>query len=474
MTDDATPDVGSDANAGQAERMPRRTKRAVAERQNADVVVTLVHGTWARHSAWAKPGSAFREQVEASLPGLRGIETFEWSGRNSADARQMAAWRLRHHAENIRRNHIGAGHYVVAHSHGGTVALNAFATTSRKPDEDIDGMACLATPFISFREVQWGDIDEEDRGPLVTWATMGGVILILIALGQFVTALIWSLNMPTWTALFLNALLFLLTMLVLPISAEFWRDSKGFDYDANALEGLNLLIIRSPGDEASSALAASHFVSWIAGRLHRLSSWLILRPVYVANLILASIQAGLGKRLGSVFWFGILGVGLLLWQFGAARVYLALLEWLGLSPPRYLYPIGFWSWMGGIDPRHPALLRAEEWLEPLNTAGVFVFGYLMLSGFVLELFTVSLWLCGLPFGFWRPDLFPTYYVTVEATPPGSWEVHELRAQSDLFGSAGSGSGAFAHSEPYSNPEAITLLVKWILKSEKRRRSPVSI
>src|SRR5687767_1337167 len=90
-----------------------------------DIVVTLVHGTWGRKAKWTSRTSPLTTALRHGLPTLRKIYSFEWNGRNSNRARLEAAQRLRWHHEHVTEAHEGAAHFIIAHSHGGNVALYA-------------------------------------------------------------------------------------------------------------------------------------------------------------------------------------------------------------------------------------------------------------------------------------------------------------------------------------------------------------
>src|SRR5450432_3040238 len=119
-------------------------------------IVHLVHGTWPygwifqwrnrfrlfprrictkryksakrRAAAWFHRRSAFRKEVTFAL-GVEAIKfvSFRWSGANSFTARRDAAGRLRQHLCRWVALYPNACHLIVAHSHGGTVAVLAAA-----------------------------------------------------------------------------------------------------------------------------------------------------------------------------------------------------------------------------------------------------------------------------------------------------------------------------------------------------------
>ena len=111
-----------------------------------DIVLTLIHGTWAPHAPWTLPDSPLRKALASQLGDRIAFETLEWSGANTHRARREAAQKLRAQlADSIAANPL-ARHFLVAHSHGGNVALYAMADATLR--QHIAGIACLNSPFI--------------------------------------------------------------------------------------------------------------------------------------------------------------------------------------------------------------------------------------------------------------------------------------------------------------------------------------
>jgi pimeloyl-ACP methyl ester carboxylesterase len=110
-------------------------------------VVTLVHGTFAKGAAWTKPGSSLRRRLEQGR-GTVEVVVFEWSGQNSHSERVKASsWLARSLNENVQK-YPDAKHYIIAHSHGGNVALRALSDLGFRP-QVISGLICLGTPYLS-------------------------------------------------------------------------------------------------------------------------------------------------------------------------------------------------------------------------------------------------------------------------------------------------------------------------------------
>ena len=112
-------------------------------------IITLIHGTWARHAKWAKKDSPLVDAMESRIGGDVQIESFPWSGRNLHLVRRRAASNLQRRIRRISADNPGAKQFLIAHSHGGNVALYALT------NPDVSGLVtrtiCLSTPFILCR-----------------------------------------------------------------------------------------------------------------------------------------------------------------------------------------------------------------------------------------------------------------------------------------------------------------------------------
>jgi YD repeat-containing protein len=84
-------------------------------------LTVVIHGTFAEGQTWARPGGAFFEYIVKTLKD-RVVVSFQWGGGDSHGARVSAAQAL---ATRIRRYQFKAGEQlnIVAHSHGGNVAI---------------------------------------------------------------------------------------------------------------------------------------------------------------------------------------------------------------------------------------------------------------------------------------------------------------------------------------------------------------
>ena len=126
--------------------------------ETSKFVLTFVHGTWGRGMIWPSGDAVWTTDASTLCRSLRDrlgpdavFRRFRWSGRNSHTARLKASRNLRGYLqEGLLAESPNATHIIVAHSHGGNVALMALAGSNLR--ERIAGVACLATPFIAARD----------------------------------------------------------------------------------------------------------------------------------------------------------------------------------------------------------------------------------------------------------------------------------------------------------------------------------
>lgn len=120
-------------------------------RSEPTAVVTLVHGTFARDAPWTRPDSVLSTALERA--GCH-VTRFAWSGRNSHRARWHAAGELVAHLQQQVTKHPRARQWVIAHSHGGNVALHAADRLRAVRRKARVTTVALATPFLHARARQ--------------------------------------------------------------------------------------------------------------------------------------------------------------------------------------------------------------------------------------------------------------------------------------------------------------------------------
>jgi hypothetical protein len=110
-------------------------------------VVTLVHGTFARNANWTLPESELHRALINRFHGHIKINTFSWSGANRNRARMAAGEELFCRLSENNLAHPSAYHFIIAHSHGGNIAL--YATKTQSAQDALSGIICMNTPFVS-------------------------------------------------------------------------------------------------------------------------------------------------------------------------------------------------------------------------------------------------------------------------------------------------------------------------------------
>jgi hypothetical protein len=275
-----------------------------------------VHGTWGRgfvaHEAkagepprWFEQGSGFRTRLEAAFHGKPPrIETLLWSGSNSIVARDEAGQALADLLRTQRRTLPNAKQLVIAHSHGGNVALRAIDYLG----DEGDGVriASLATPFFEIFP------PAADFLPYVRYA-----FTILTMMG--VTACLYLLSMayqPRWTGkgVLFAATLALAVAVVRELRLRMGRRKRlktSFEdemarrssHGAFEKSTADLLVLRAVDDEAALALAAGAVSSWIARiiftravYLAQPPAWLIWTAV-IGFAVLALLWPSIGPSL---------------------------------------------------------------------------------------------------------------------------------------------------------------------------------
>ena len=410
----------------------RRSAMSWALPENPDVVITLVHGTWGRHTPWTNVTSPLCRAL-LDLGDRVALVPFGWSGRNRAEARSRASEQLRVRLAELVARYPGASHYVIAHSHGGNIAL--YALRDWHLSDRIAGIVCLSTPFLCLRRRALGPITSRSLAASLVvgpWL-LAGTLLPRLGMTED-TAILVSLpvvGVAAWAVLRWSKVATerLLASLALPNQPP-----------------APTLILRAQGDEAGAALASVHFLSWMVN-----ACW--VRPAMVAA-DLADVVRQWGARARAFR--------------GVASTVAALCIAAGVA--EYV-----WSPFRSIAP--PSLQAATMWVWALVLAaalttllvwwfgaGAGLYGYIVglsLTGLLLVPFILLLVVCVAPFG---PDLALAAVpleITAEPTPPGRWVVHQLSADRSRTGEAASEASLVLRHSSYENLEAIALVAGWM-------------
>ena len=106
----------------------------------------LIHGTWAKNAPWYQEGGDFFDTLSCVIDKTDEIISFSWSGNCSESDRRIAAITL---VQLLREKTLKNKKIVIiAHSHGGNVALHALEYIKyHKIDIFIDFLVLLGTPI---------------------------------------------------------------------------------------------------------------------------------------------------------------------------------------------------------------------------------------------------------------------------------------------------------------------------------------
>lgn len=181
-------------------------------------VVYLVHGTWAHGlfrfplpfssespRLWFEPGSPFLAHLQELAGSAVGFVPFLWSGANTVRARHEAARRLAAQLREDMQREPAVSRLIIAHSHGGNVALHAVGMLGRPIP-----IATMGTPFLSVREraVTRNEADALILGRLAV-ALLPVLALFIVALVVLIAVQEVS-GIPMWPLLIVAAMPWLL------------------------------------------------------------------------------------------------------------------------------------------------------------------------------------------------------------------------------------------------------------------------
>jgi len=238
------------------------------------VTVSLLHGTFAKGSTWPVIEAELRKQ----LAGRDLTITYPpWSGTNTVKGRLDGATRLAGHITAQAHEKRAADHFIVAHSHGGNVALLAL----RDPEvrAAVRGVVCLSTPFLVCRPRTFPSNGREVHEAA---AAMGGMM--------FLFYLVWRATGGALTVYGTAAITTVLSLCAMPLFRRWHERALAFlERVRPGPPGTPILVIRSQADEASLLLTTLQAVNVLVAAL-----WTFLSAGYVRILFrwLARLASG--------------------------------------------------------------------------------------------------------------------------------------------------------------------------------------
>ena len=170
--------------------------------------VVLVHGTFAKDADWTREGSKLVKAIRQ----IEGSEliSFSWSGKNSHRARKIASDELADLLKNDAILHPDAKRTIVAHSHGGNIALRALRQV--EDEVEVDDLICLGTPFLICNDSKSSSIGLVLKGILgLLFFSVFAVPLLYLAFFVLIALAVDDLG-PAWAIG--STLLFCITLVL--------------------------------------------------------------------------------------------------------------------------------------------------------------------------------------------------------------------------------------------------------------------
>jgi len=395
---------------------------------------TLLHGTWAPGAAWTQPGSALAEGLRRRFGADTRIEALGWKGWNRVGARHRGALAL---AAHLRQLNLAPDqrHFVIAHSHGGNVAL--YAMRDEQAAARVSGIVTLATPFLLASRRRFSD-----RLGMAQVALLTPVALALLAVaGRTADAL--GGGWAGWIAFFAVAGLLIAALVGLVRAWDRFSDGVVEAMRFGTVASERLLILRSPGDEASVVLLTARallavgtvvltLVAQLSGRVEALLVRSRARPVFGWLLGLGVLAA----------WAALLWLASWASTEGAVRVPSAVGPWLWLAVAGMalwlLMPIALHAFEGELE----LSLMTWHWLLAVVMLAAAILPSLLMVVYGWQLAVANI----------------AVDVSAEASPPGAWRVTTMPSRHAVGDQA---APAMTHSALYDDPAAIAAIVDWV-------------
>jgi hypothetical protein len=289
------------------------------------LLITLVHGTWPRGlfprlsrfkkrvwelmrrqpsgpppPFWFEEGSPFLARLSTELGDIfHKITPLPWSGANSIFVRDKTAHRLTEHLSAEHAEHPQATQLIIAHSHGGNIALRALHLL-HQPDGSrlchADGadplVVTLAAPFVEVHHADFGDEPTWVRAALFValWTPSWVLAKAFFPMNEFGTPLLISGAVSlvfggfSWWYCYSKR------------AARRRQDHVEILKTATRLgeivspQAQRLLIIRAIDDEASLVLAFSTIANSFITRAIRYIRWIIFGPISAILLSVVVIR----------------------------------------------------------------------------------------------------------------------------------------------------------------------------------------
>jgi pimeloyl-ACP methyl ester carboxylesterase len=380
-------------------------------------VVILVHGTFARDAQWTKSDSKLRRELRDLFGEHAAYYRHQWSGHNTFRARNEAAAALATELKRLGDSFPRARLFIIAHSHGGNVALKALTS---EIIQSVGGVVCLATPVLTARKRQYPGT----TGMMFNWMGVVPSLLVTIPLEEVIG--------KDYAAFLFFALC---GVVCAAIKLARSRISKlDFTEHYDCIQSDKVLFMRAPGDEASLAIGTAHVLSLLVEKV-------AVAPVQAAERMFMLLEDFRIRLLShKVRTFSALAALFALFVLGEATE-----EGADVFISRVI-----------VLPIIVAFGALLLW-------GPFLV-YLVICFYASLLFLPMVLVTGLAALAVGPELAMgavMTYMTAEVCPPGRWTVIQIPAdQSESYGLP-RGEPTLQHSIIYESEHALRLMRGWL-------------
>lgn len=275
-----------------------------------EFVFTLIHGTFSPHAPWTRPSSPLCKLLKARYPGCV-ITAPVWSGLNTHAGRLKASSDIGKVLLFQHLKHPHAKHFVIAHSHGGTIALHA--CENRAVARTLSGVITLGTPYIHSRRRNLTpairllrEMVTLGRTLVMLWSWAAAIFIVglpllildLVSEGREVPPLVRQAVLATCLAAFIAVVVYTVRQRLTksPLLGAFahpvrWVRTRQRQVHAAMREpyrhvrGLNLLAVCVDRDEAQLFLRVLGVMGGAAHFVHDVVSFCLRPAVYVSVLV---------------------------------------------------------------------------------------------------------------------------------------------------------------------------------------------
>lgn len=396
--------------------------------ESSEIVITLVHGTWARRSQWISPESTFSQALCSSLaPNIVTTKEFRWSGRNSVSARHQASADLALQLEHSLELWPDARHFIIGHSHGGTVAFKALADS--RLQARIDGVITLSTPFI-LHQLRSQNIF------LSICLTVVPLLLCWLVLPTILLLAFPMLDNVRDPLIVLGFAAGIFALVYAPRHYERLATTLATRLSLPRIASEKVFILRGTMDEALLGLSAAQAISFAINSIYAVPAAVLEQAIERASIWGQQLRRH-GLLLSFVFLAG--------WFLSLAATLMIIRE----SEPYFRIASGVFTCTTLVGILYLSLVSA-------NGGVAFVIGGLIIGVCTLPLL-ILLALLAVPLGYELAFAAILLQVSAEATPTGTWTVWHWHSDISL-----SPHERLSHSALYDDMSALSEISSFIV------------